>query len=164
MKKTLKRLLVILLLAFIVIQFFRPEKNLSAAVVNDISTQYVIPQDVHAILSKACYDCHSNKTSYPWYASVQPVAWWLNDHVKDGKKEFNFNEFAAYRKAKQYHKLEECIEQVKEKKMPLSSYTLIHRDASLTDAERSALTGWFQSIRDSMQAKYPVDSLVVKKK
>jgi hypothetical protein len=82
--KFLKRVLIPLLIAFIIIQFFRPEKNISAsAAAKHISTKFSFPDDVEQILSNSCYDCHSNNTRYPWYFSVQPVAWWLDDHVRE---------------------------------------------------------------------------------
>ena len=84
--------------------------------------------------------------------------------MKDGKKHFNLNEFAGYRIARQYKKLEECIKEVKEGGMPLPSYTIIHRDAILTDSEKKTLYTWSQNIRDSIKAKFPADSLVIKKK
>ena len=103
---------------------------------------YPVPENVEQILVKACNDCHSNSTVYPWYAEVQPIAWWLDDHVKDWKKHLNFNEFASYRLAKQYHKLEEVFDEVKGGEMPLESYTVVHRDAKLTDEERTILMDW----------------------
>ena len=162
--KIFKKLLIGLLVILVVLQAFRPAKNNSGNVSKDISTVYAVPDDVKAILAKACNDCHSNNTVYPWYAAIQPVAWWLEDHVKDGKKHFNLNEFAGYRIARQYKKLEECIEQVKEGDMPLESYTLIHRNAILSDAEKQSLFSWCETVRDSIKAKYPADSLVSKKK
>jgi hypothetical protein len=147
-----------------VIQFIRPAQNLSANTTNDISTLYPMPSDVKLIVDKACADCHSNKTAYPWYATLQPVAFWLADHVNEGKSEFNYNEFASYRIAKQNHKLEEVIEQIKEGEMPLYSYTLIHRDANLTDAEKATLINWCQNIMDTIKATYPADSLILKRK
>jgi hypothetical protein len=92
------------------------------------------------------------------------VAFWLADHVNEGKSEFNYNEFASYRIAKQNHKLEEVIEQIKEGEMPLYSYTLIHRDANLTDAEKATLINWCQNIMDTIKATYPADSLILKRK
>jgi uncharacterized membrane protein len=162
--RTIKRILVFLLILFVLIQIYRSPKNLSGDTTHDISKSYVVPADVHTILSKACYDCHSNKTRYPWYAGVQPVGIWLARHIKDGKSEVNFNEFSSYRVAKQYRKMEECIEQVKKERMPLSSYTIIHTDSKLTDTERATLLSWFESIRDTLRARYPADSLIVKRK
>lgn len=153
-------LLVILLL----MQAFRPTKNLSANTENDISVSYAVPTEVKTILAKACNDCHSNKTEYPWYANIQPAAFWLNDHVVDGKRHLNFNEFNKYRIAKQYKKLEECIDEVKDGEMPLESYTIIHKNAILTEAEKTTLTNWCLTVRDSIKAKYPADSLVLPKR
>lgn len=162
--KAFKIILITLLVILIVIQFFHPRKNISSAQSpNDIAVLYHEPDNVRTILNKACNDCHSNNTRYPWYSNIQPVAWWLDDHVQEGKHELNFNEFGTYSLRRQYHKLEEVTEQVKEGEMPMSSYTLIHADARLTDQEKAALTGWADSIRAIMKAKYPVDSLVRKR-
>ncbi len=162
--KIFKKLLIVLLVVFVVAQAFRPEKNNSNDTSKDISNSYVVPENVKTILAKACNDCHSNNTRYPWYAEIQPVAWWINDHVKDGKKHLNFNEFDGYRIAKQYKKLEECIEEVKDGEMPLTSFTIIHKDAKLSEDEKQILFTWCEIVRDSIKARYPADSLVIKKK
>lgn len=162
--KIFKKLLIVLLVLFVVAQAFRPEKNNSNDRSKDISNSYVVPENVKTILAKACNDCHSNNTRYPWYAEIQPVAWWINDHVKDGKKHLNFNEFDGYRIARQYKKLEECIEEVKDGEMPLTSFTIIHKDAKLSDDEKQILFTWCEIVRDSIKARYPADSLVIKKK
>ncbi len=159
-----KKILLALLFVLIVLQAFRPEKNTSGNKQNDISTLYPVPENVEQILVKACNDCHSNSTVYPWYAEVQPIAWWLDDHVKDGKKHLNFNEFASYRLAKQFHKLEEVFDEVKGGEMPLESYTVVHGDAKLTTEERNILLDWSVAVRDTMKARFPADSLIMKKK
>ena len=164
MKKFLKRLFIVLLLAFIVIQFFRPAKNKAEGMSkNDISTLYPVPEDVQSILKTSCYDCHSNNTVYPWYAEVQPVAWWLDDHIKDGKKDLNFSEFASYRIRRQYKKLEEINELVKKNEMPLDSYLWIHKNAKLNEQQKLTVANWVTAIRDTIKANYPPDSLVRKK-
>lgn len=159
-----KKLLLALGVVLLVLQAFRPEKNISGNKENDISSLYPLPENVEQILVKACNDCHSNSTVYPWYAEVQPIAWWLNDHVKDGKKHLNFNEFASYRLAKQFHKLEEVFDEVKGGEMPLESYAVIHSDAKLTVEERNILMDWSVAVRDTMKARFPADSLIMKKK
>lgn len=164
LKKILKRTFQILLLAFIVIQFFRPAKNIAEGISDkDISTIYKVPADVQSILKTSCNDCHSNNTVYPWYANIQPVAWWLDDHVKEGKSELNFSEFAGYRIRRQYKKMQEINEMVKEGEMPLDSYLWVHRDAQLNEQQKLTLANWATAIRDSIKANYPADSLVKKK-
>src|SRR5438552_6922106 len=159
----LKRILLILIIILVAIQFIKPQKNIHPeAQTEDISTLYSVPADVDTILARACNDCHSNNTRYPWYNNVQPLTWFLNNHVNDGKEELNFNEFATYRLSKQYHKLEEVKEQIDKDEMPLSSYTLIHTDAKLTAADKDILINWSDGIRKQMEAKYPKDSLIRK--
>lgn len=164
MKKYLKRIGQGLLVLCVLIQFFRPAKNRSGDTTHDITTAFAVPPPVLDILKTSCYDCHSNFTHYPWYAEIQPVAWWLADHIKEGKRELNFNAFTARRAAIQNKKFEELVEQVKEGEMPLSSYTLIHWDAKLTDAEKQQLIGWAEAMQDTMKARYPADSLVLKRR
>ena len=156
-----RKIMYVLLAAFIVIQFIHPAKNTSKGLQpNTIGNNYAIPADVKTILGKACNDCHSNNTRYPWYAKIQPVDWWMNKHVVDGKKDLNFDEFTNRAPRYQYHKMEEVIEMVKEREMPLKSYTWTHKDARLNSNEREKLTGWAQSVMDAMKVKYPVDSLI----
>lgn len=163
--KKFKVFLWLLGILLIIIQFIRPAKNLNpAAQPGDITLTYPTPAYVQVILKKACYDCHSNNTAYPWYANIQPVAWWLNSHITDGKRHLNFNEFTTYRVAKQYHKLEETSELVEHREMPLASYTWIHTDAKLNDEERKQVTDWCESVRAIIKAQYPADSLILKKK
>lgn len=162
----IKKILLALVAILVVIQFIRPEKNLSDDRTYDITTQYYVPQNVKTTLDVACNDCHSNKTRYPWYAKVQPVAWWVTDHVNDGKWHLNFSEFTKSNIARQNHKLEEIIETVKEHEMPLPSYTWLgmHGDANLTDEQRSAITDWAAAKMDSLKQVWPADSLVMKRR
>jgi hypothetical protein len=139
----IKKILIGLLFIFIFLQFIRPARNISEGrSSNHISNKYAVPANVGTVLEKACYDCHSNNTVYPWYANIQPVGLWLDDHVKEGKGELNLDEFLTYSPKKAHHKLEEVIEMVKEGEMPLNSYTWIHKNAILSQDEKTALTDW----------------------
>lgn len=161
----LKKILLVLFGLFILIQFHRPPLNITkASQPNDISQVYAVPTHVQSILNKACNDCHTNNTKYPWYAQVQPVRFWLNRHVKEGKQELNFNDFKTFEPRRQYRKMEEIIKEVEEDEMPLSSYTLVYTDARLTATEKQQLTDWAQGIIDTMKATYPADSLARKKR
>ncbi len=162
----LKKLLIGLGILLIVIQFFQPEKNDSNDLTYDISTKYEVPENVNQILKVACNDCHSNQTNYPWYAHVQPVAWWLNDHIMDGKRHLNFSTFAKMPIAIQNHKLEETIEMVEEKEMPIPDYTYLglHKEADLSDEERNLVINWAKSQMNYLKETYPPDSLVMPKR
>lgn len=143
----------------VLIQVFRPGRNLGNDNTHHISTLYNVPQNVEEILKTSCNDCHSNYTVYPWYTNIQPVGWWLQHHVNEGKDELNFSEFSTYRIFRQYHKMEETIELLDEGKMPLSSYTLVHTNAKLSPEQKNQLTRWALAIIDTIKANYPADSL-----
>jgi len=162
----IKKILLGLLAALVIIQFIRPEKNDSNDQQNHVSTKYEVPAEVATILKGACDDCHSNKTEYPWYANVQPAAWWLSGHIEDGKRHLNFSNFTTRPIAVQNHKFEEVIELVENKEMPLPSYTWLglHPEAKLTDAQRQTLVNWAKAQMDTLQANYPADSLVMKRR
>jgi len=165
MKRFFKYFFGILLILFILFQFYpKSNNNLSPGIhLNDISLAHQVPAPVHQILKTSCYDCHSNNSVYPWYANIQPVSLWLADHIKEGKKELNFSEFGTYSVRRQYRKLEEINNQVKEDEMPLTSYTLLHRDAKLSPEQKLVIANWVASLRDSFTAHYPPDSLRRKK-
>jgi len=162
----LKKILIGLLVVLVLIQFFRPEKNDSNDLTLDVSTKYKVPEDVSQILRVACNDCHSNKTNYPWYAQIQPVAWWLNDHVTEGKEHLNFSNFTQLPIAVQNHKFEEVIEVIDENEMPLESYTYLglHPEAKLTEDQKTALKTWAREQMDLLKQTYPADSLLMKRR
>lgn len=158
-----KKILIVLLIVFVFIQFIRPAKNKSDVISdNDISTKYPVPDSVQQILKVACNDCHTNNTRYPWYAEIQPVAWWLNNHIKDGKRGLNFSEFTTYRIKKQFHRLDDINEMVKKNEMPIGSYTIIHKDAILTNGQKLILANWTEALKDTIRSHYPPDSLLKK--
>ena len=150
----------------IIIQFIRRDKNESNDKTYDISTKYNVPEDVSQLLQVSCNDCHSNKTEYPWYSNVQPVAWWLNDHVVDGKRHLNFSEFTKMPIAIQNHKLEETIEMIEENEMPLPSYTNfgLHKEANLSEDQREKIIVWSKDQMSYLKVNYPAVSLVVPQK
>ena len=156
----IKKILLFLLAALVIIQFIHPKRNKAEGPQpNYIGNAHAVPEDVKTILSSACNDCHSNNTVYPWYAKLQPVDWWMDKHVRDGKKHLNFDEYTHKPLRYQYHKMEETIEMVKEGEMPLESYTWIHKNAKLTTDQRKRIEDWAGSVMSAMEAKYPIDSL-----
>ena len=144
----LKKFLFFLLILLVIIQFIRPAGNHSATLsANDITRHYTVPDSVLTILKRSCYDCHSNNTVYPWYNHIQPVAWWLNNHVKEGKRELNFSEFASYSAKKQAHKMKGLVEQLQKDWMPLNTYLWIHKDAIMSPEEKTLVINWADSLQ-----------------
>lgn len=161
-----KKMLIGLLIVFVAIQFFRPDKNDSNDKTYDITTKYEVPERVDHLLQVACNDCHSNKTEYPWYANIQPIAGWMNDHIEDGKRHLNFSTFTKLPIAVQNHKLDETIEMVEEKEMPIDSYTYLglHAEANLSEEEREMIIDWAKAQMAYLKETYPADSLVMKRR
>src|SRR4030095_16579742 len=160
----LKKIGLLLLAVLVIIQFIHPKRNKSEEPQpNHIGNTYTIPANVKTILVKACNDCHSNNTDYPWYSNIQPVHWWLEKHIRNAKKELNFDEYTNKSLRYQFNKMKQTIDLVKKGEMPLNSYTWIHKDAILDTTEKLALIGWANSIMDTLKAKYPIDSLIRKK-
>lgn len=161
-----KKVLILLLGVLIAAQLFRPERNVSDDQTHALGTKYVVPANIEQLLTDACNDCHSNKTTYPWYANFQPVSGWLAHHVDDGKRELNLSTFARLPLAVQNHKFEEIAEQVEDQEMPLSSYTFLglHPKANLTDQQREQLVAWARAQMQLLKDRYPADSLVLKRR
>ncbi len=154
MKRVIKIVLTVIVILFVGIQFMPRDHNQSSAIpVNDMTKIYSVPAKVDAILKKSCYDCHSNNTSYPFYARIQPMRYMMDGHVRRGKEDLNFNEFGAYSSRKQRSKLRAIGESLEEGSMPLSSYTLIHRNAVLSKEDKTLLMNWVKLTSDSLLLK-----------
>ncbi len=137
-----------LLLIFIIAQFFGPEKN--DGDISSVSTfiaETNPPEQVRKILKESCYDCHSDKTRYPWYNKITPVNYWLSDHIKHGKKHLNFSKWNAYSVKRKEHKMDELHEMVEQKEMPLDSYTWTHSEANLTQEQIDAIVTWGKKVQ-----------------
>jgi hypothetical protein len=138
----LKKIIFFLLVVFVIIQFIRPAKNIAARGPQHIEALYPMPDNVKSIMRVACYDCHSDSTRYPWYNNVQPINWWLNDHISEAKEELNFSQFGTYEKKKQIKKLQKTVKLVNKGAMPLDSYLWIHKDAELSAEQKKAIEDW----------------------
>lgn len=141
----MKKILVIILVAFVIIQFFPIDKiNPPVDKGMDFLNIKTISPNVASMIRVSCYDCHSNETKYPWYSGIAPTSWWLKNHIDEGRKHLNFSTFSTYEPARQIHKMEECVEMLEKHEMPLESYYLGHQDAKLTDAQRQELIKFFK--------------------
>ena len=148
-----KKILLVLLTIFIVVQFIRPARNKSTQLLpTDFTKLYKVPDTVQSVLQKACYDCHSNNTNYPWYSNIQPVAWMLARHIKNGKEKLNFSDFGSNTTRKQISKLKGIANQIKDDEMPIVSYKAMHTKANLTKEEKILIMDWMNKTADSLSA------------
>ncbi len=144
--------MLVLLILFTVIQFIQPARNSSVLLLAaDITKAVSVPDSVLLILKIACYDCHSNNTRYPLYTYLQPMGWMMASHISNGKANLNFSEFGTYSKRKQANKLRSIVTSIQEGSMPLSSYTMMHKDARLNTQDKKKLTDWALAAKDSIE-------------
>lgn len=140
------------MIVFIIIQFFRIDKTNPAPTPRmDFLTIKNTPESTAKLIRNGCYDCHSNETKYVWYSNVQPIAWFLQSHITEGRKELNFSTFATYEPKRQAHKLNEAIEMIELGKMPLDSYVLGHPEANFSEAEKKELIEYFKLVESDIR-------------
>lgn len=151
----IRKALYVLAVVLVLIQFYRPDLNNSSyeSAVNAFIQQNNVSSEVESILKTSCFDCHSNHTSYPLYAQVAPMSFWINHHVKEGKEHLNFSDWNNYSIKKKLHKLDEIIEEIDEHEMPLSSYTLLHDDAKLSQESSKLLINWSKELQNAYNIK-----------
>jgi len=148
----MKKILVVLLVAFIIIQFFPIDKtNPPPTPGMDFLRVKDTPPEIAKLIRTSCYDCHSNETEYPWYSSISPFAWILKDHIDEGRSHLNFSTFVMYEPKRQAHKLQECIEMIEKEEMPLESYFVGHQDAKLTNEQRQELIKYFKKVKEQTE-------------
>lgn len=139
-------ILLVILLVIVGIQLVRINKNnpLSDPEADFITLENP-PEEVKVLLKNACYDCHSHLTVYPWYTNVAPFSWIIGKHINEGRKHLNFSTWGDYKKDKQRHKIEECVEEVKEGHMPIPNYTWMHPEAKMSEEDREKMVAWLHS-------------------
>ncbi len=146
MKKALKIVVIVLVVAFIAVQFYRPDRiNPTIVQAETLEATTQVPENVAAVFKRSCNDCHTNETVYPWYSNISPVSWLLADHINEGRREMNFSVWNTYNAKKKAHKLDEICDQVTSGEMPHNQYLWIHRDAQLSDEDKKTLCDWAQA-------------------
>ena len=146
-----KRIALILLAVFAVAQLIQPDRSVPTPVpVNDMLTMTQAPQDIRTLVEGACYDCHSDKSNYPWYAYITPANFWLQSHINEGREKMNFTRWNDPASREEAY---ECGEVLKEGEMPPSNYAFIHGHAKLTDEQRARLVDWFDATMPKEEEK-----------
>jgi hypothetical protein len=150
-KKVAEKIFYIGLIILLLIQFYQPARNIALEqdYTADFTKVYAVPKNVETILRNSCYDCHSNNTHYPWYSNIQPVRFFMDSHINEGKEELNFNEYGKYSKHRQNSKLKAMGKEIKSDEMPLDSYTLIHKDAILSRNQKQEVINWINTLENN---------------
>lgn len=137
MKKLLTRIGLVIAVVMLLVQVIPVDRTNPPSKV-----ELPAPGQVREVLERSCYDCHSNRTQWPWYSRVAPVSWFVAKHVREGRENLNLTEWPLMDSEAQLFFLGEMKEQIEQKTMPLDSYLIVHRDAGLSDADRTLLLEW----------------------
>ena len=108
----------------------------------------VAPIEVEILLRRACYDCHSNETRWPWYAYVAPVSWMIVEDVEHGREVMNFSEWGRYDEKKRAKRASHAVDEIEDGEMPLSKYVRMHPEAAVSGEELELLRRWAESLED----------------
>jgi hypothetical protein len=158
MRRFLKWLVVILAIGFVAAQVVRPARtNPTFASTQTIENIVSVPPDVHATLMRACADCHSDQTRWPWYSHVAPVSWFVIDHVDQGRRRINFSTWVRPGKEPQdsIDRLKAMCREVQSGGMPLSSYLLIHWNAKLSAEDVKQICDWSNQEQQRLSGTAP---------
>ena len=148
MKRAMQVIAVTVIVAFIVLQFFQIDKTAPPVNKNEtLEAAVAVPPDVSEIIVRSCNDCHSYTTVYPWYVNIQPVGWFMKNHIDEGRQRMNFSIFNTYSAQKKVKKLEDICEQVQSREMPLPSYLWIHSGSVLSESDVKALCDWSNQVK-----------------
>ena len=150
MKKrfNLKNISIALIFILLMIQSIQIDKTIEPVnPTTDFISVTAANTEVAGLLKTACYDCHSNQPTYPWYTNMAPVSWWIKHHINEGSQHLNFSIWGTYSEKRKNHKLEECIEMIEEGEMPMYSYTLMHKEAKLADSQKLQLVEFFKALK-----------------
>lgn len=148
--KTVKKVLFWTLVAFALIQFIPIDKvNQPVDKTINFVTAKKTPAKISGLLKGACYDCHSNETVYPKYANIAPISWSVKSHVNEGREHLNFSVWGSYNKDLKESMLNKAIQTVQSKTMPMPGYIVYHKEANLSDAERTLLVQYFKEMLQS---------------
>jgi hypothetical protein len=150
MRKKIRTISWVLLVALVAIQFIQPKKNLGEVTSDHLFNQEKVPVEVQTILKNSCFDCHSNHTNYLWYHQIAPVSWLVSSDIKDGKKEVNFSEWGQIDVVDKIGDLDDICKEVKKGDMPIKSYTIMHKNARLSKAQVDTLCAWSEKLSEDL--------------
>lgn len=135
-------ILIILWFGLSLIPFERDSKDLKEIIGNE---------QVHNILKRACFDCHSYQTKWPWYSYAFPTNFFIYHHVKKGRESLNFHTWNELSITKQSINIDNIIESIESGEMPLKSYLLLHPQAQITERDLNILREWQKEIETEIQ-------------
>ncbi len=146
-----KKIFLIFVAIVVLIQFYPMDKPVvSKDNPNDLIATSNVPKNISTMLKNACYDCHSNESTFPWYSNIAPVKWMLYDHISEAREELNFSNWNALETDDKADLLDDISTLVLEGEMPIKGYTILHSEANLSKTDREAIATWADEMLESL--------------
>jgi len=151
LKKRIKIFGYFLVVVLVLMQFYQTDQPLNYDNnPNDLLQNNQVPINVSSLLKSSCYDCHSNETKYPWYASITPLKWLIYSDINKGREELNFSEWNTLNKEDKAELLDDISTVVLEEEMPLKAYTFFHSKAKLSPEKREVISNWAELLLEDL--------------
>lgn len=152
--KWLKRIVIGLVVLLLVSQVIRPAKtNPAVDSARTIQALTRMTPEVDAILRRSCNDCHSYETKWPWYTNIAPASWLVVHDVNEGREHLSLSDWASYNRKRAAHLLDEMEEEVRKGNMPLGKYVILHREAALSETDKSVLLTWLSEEKKRLESQ-----------
>ncbi len=107
-----------------------------------VSGEIQVPVEIHEVIKKSCYDCHSYQTNWPWYSRIAPLSWLVINDVNEGREHLNFSTWNTYTSREKIKIYEEIREVLEKEEMPLKPYLWMHSEAELSQEALQNLYQW----------------------
>jgi len=151
LKNKKKGILISFIVVLLLLQLYPLEKPSNTAVnPNDLLITEKVPENISTLLKKACYDCHSNESIFPWYSKIAPSKWLVYNHINEGREELNFSEWNTLNIDDKSELLDDISTIILEGEMPLKGYIILHSEANLSNTEREAIASWADEMLESL--------------
>ncbi|MDY8137330.1 heme-binding domain-containing protein [Aquimarina sp. 2201CG5-10] len=146
---TLKfKVFIVILILGILIQFYRPHKNVQKEVsANDFLVYEKAPNNVKQLFINACYDCHSNQTNYEWFDNIAPISWYIDNNIKEGVFVLNFSEWANYETIDKEIIFSAIPFNINTDRMPTPQYKILHPKAELSNNNKRNMLLWLEQVK-----------------
>ena len=146
-----KKIVTLFVVIFILLQIYPVNKpEISSNNPNDLLINVSIPKNISTKLKVACYDCHSNETTFPWYANIAPSKWLVFKHINEGREELNFSDWNSFNNDDKAEILDDISTVLMDDDMPLKNYTLLHSEAKLTEDEKESIINWADELLETL--------------
>ena len=152
-----RRIAVLLIVGALAIQLARPARtNPPTDPARTMMAIAHVTPEATAVLKRACRDCHSNDTQWPWYSNVAPISWFVIDHVNHGRRHFNYSDWAQLDQDQVTRVLKNTCAMTRKGEMPIASYLWLHPEARVTDRDIVALCDWTDGLlREALESLIP---------